>query len=377
MLWLMALTSLATADLALAKPSRPQQPTAVTTAAVLRRVTLSGGGDPSVRLELSASVAPVAKELPATAAAPARFYLDFPQTVIAPAVVRDIAGSGVIARLRVGQFTPDVTRVVVDLTGTGTLTTEARGGVVKVRVRQSKTVARPPVEPRRALPDAIDPLAAAEDRVGLITFYSTLDDAQLAGTDAAARATLARALAELGLLEDAARALGVEATTDAPPLRLARAELALAAGDVATARAIVRGFDGPPPAGTLAASLVAARVRVALAEGDLEAAGALTDAGRDPELAQRLARAALATAQRAAAAQSWARARAAYERVLAAEVDSALRDAAAVGLASVTLASDDHEAAREATAAMASSGDPLVRRAAAVLGTDAEEEVWP
>jgi len=146
---------------------------------------------------------------------------------------------------------------------------------------------------------------------------------------------------------------------------------ALASGDVATARAIVRALDGQPAAGALAAPLAAVRVRVALADGDLDAAGPLTDAWHDPELASRLARTTLAIAQRAAAARSWARARAAYERVLAADVDATLRDAAAVGLVSVTLATDDHAAAREATATLASSGDPLVRRAAAVLGADA------
>jgi hypothetical protein len=232
----------------------------------------------------------------------------------------------------------------------------------------------------------IAPLIAAGDRVGLITLYSTLDDAQLAAADPPARAALARALAELGLLEDAARALGEESAAEAPLLRVARAELALAAGDVATARAIVRAVDGQPPAKALAAPLAAARARVALADGDLDAAGLPADAWRDPALAPRLARTALAIAQRAAAARSWARARAAYERVLAADVDAMLHDAATAGFLSVTLAAGDHDAAREAMATLASSGDPLVRRAAAVLGTDAidspatasvEEETWP
>ena len=212
-------------------------------------------------------------------------------------------------------------------------------------------------------------LRAAEDWSGLVTLYAAQTTAirQLAGPEA--RRAIADALGRLGL--DAAGVdllapLGVAGDREA---RLAVAEGALAAGDPASARAALAGFDAGTPPPALAPRVARARARLALADGDPGAAAAALAPYPDATLAPALARAWLAKGDAAAAAGSWDEAARAWSHALAASDDALARRGAALGLARAALARGDGAAAASALDEAARHGGPLVRRAAAALLT--------
>jgi N-acetylmuramoyl-L-alanine amidase len=86
-------------------------------ASTLERVDVVAGSAVAVRLDLSAPVEPLVRTLPAAEGLPPRIYLDLPATILAADAAPVTAGAGGLVRVRVGQFDPRTTRVVLDLTG--------------------------------------------------------------------------------------------------------------------------------------------------------------------------------------------------------------------------------------------------------------------
>jgi len=342
----------------------------------------------------------VTKALPAADGRPARVYVDLPGVVLAPTLEREAAGRGVVRVVRVGQFDPSTARVVVDLAGPHTVAVEGRGTDLTLRLRPGAADAPTPATPSASgvradrSPTAVPHVSAprgvddatvqlrrevaerrvAGDRPGVVASYATWGAAAASRLDATTQAGVADALREIGLVEEAGRVLGDEHEGEAAVLRIARAELALASGDPAAARRVLEALETTPPSGMIAEPLARLRAHVALADGDLGTATAVAKKWPDPRLVTDVATAALAAGRAAAAARSWDRARDAYDIVLAADVDGALRNAAAAGQAQVAFAIGDREAATHALGVLETAGDPTLRRVAFALGSDLEEE---
>src|SRR5581483_2870190 len=132
-------------------------------AAVLQRVEVTGGGQPTVRLTLSE---PTAVPEPATLAgvgdARRRLYLDLPAARGAgiPAV---IPGTGPVLRVRVGQLGAK-TRVVLDLAEPVPYEVDADGAAIVVALgagsRAASPAAAPPARPAETPAVRVEPRAA-------------------------------------------------------------------------------------------------------------------------------------------------------------------------------------------------------------------------
>jgi hypothetical protein len=126
--------------------------------AVLDEVEVVAEGAPAVRLRLSAETPVQAQALPRNGDSPPRVYVDLAGTRMKPGTPRVIAGTGVVQRVRVGQFEPGTTRVVIDLERTLPFVLRSAGETVTIQLdapsrgattgpRSSRQPARPPLPP--------------------------------------------------------------------------------------------------------------------------------------------------------------------------------------------------------------------------------------
>jgi N-acetylmuramoyl-L-alanine amidase len=133
-------------------------------ASTLERVDVVAGSAVAVRLDLSAPVEPLVRTLPAAEGLPPRIYLDLPATVLAADAAPVTAGMGGLVRVRVGQFDPRTTRVVLDLTGPHAYAVRRNEATITVELDETpQAPTRPPptqsVTPQ-APPPSPPPLAA-------------------------------------------------------------------------------------------------------------------------------------------------------------------------------------------------------------------------
>jgi N-acetylmuramoyl-L-alanine amidase len=88
---------------------------AVVQAAVLERVEVVTGEKPAVRLRLSEPAVAFGRVLGPEPGAQPRIYVDLPSTVLSKTTSASRDGSGVLRRVRTGQYDRTTTRVVLDL----------------------------------------------------------------------------------------------------------------------------------------------------------------------------------------------------------------------------------------------------------------------
>ena len=88
---------------------------AVVQAAVLERVEVMTGEKPAVRLRLSEPAIAFGKVLGPEPGTQPRIYVDLPSTVLSKATPGSTDGTGVLLRVRTGQYDRNTTRVVLDL----------------------------------------------------------------------------------------------------------------------------------------------------------------------------------------------------------------------------------------------------------------------
>ena len=129
--------------------------------AVLDEVEFLADGMPAVRLRLSAETPVQAQALAPEGGSPARVYVDLAGTRLKPGTPRVIAGAGVVQRVRVGQFEPGTTRVVIDLRRTLPFALRSAGGTVTIQLDpRSPTAGTGPIHsiPAYRLPQQQPPL---------------------------------------------------------------------------------------------------------------------------------------------------------------------------------------------------------------------------
>jgi hypothetical protein len=394
---------------------------------VLTSLALRGG---AVDLGLTKSVTPVVKRL----ANPPRVYVDLPNAALGAQASRSLAGAGAVKRVRAGQFDATTVRVVVELAEAVAVDAEPRpnglrlvvGTAVPVpkAVASAKAAAAPkptdakPVEtaasalppdvPRLLVIRAAEPLAepspvtpsapaakradrvpptsfqeriarraADEDWAGVVALYAADMRAVDADADSATRAAVVDALRELGLVHSARKLLGAAVPNEAPALRIARAELAIADGAYDDAAALVAGLDDSTVDPMLAPKLRRVQVRLALARGDL--AGAVAGIGNraSPELRAELADAAIRVGRGASDERSCRRGVVAFKTALDADGGRTANAAAGAGLVRAGLACADADAATHGLGVLAESPHPLLRRAATAIAKTQVDEKRP
>jgi len=374
-------------------------PGAAASPVVLRQVAIDAGVPAGVRVTLSAGVVPYTKELPRTEAQLQRLYMDFPGVVLAPTAHREVQGSGVVRRVRVGQFDAGTARVVVELAAATPYAVREEGGTVTLSFATPATAAlaaepdldaRPDVEPppqRAPRPAAVPrerPAAMARpgtqrepagrpverDWRELLARYAADERAFERGATPAMRAALADALQAAGLAERARQVAAGAA--GAARLRLARAEAALQMGDVIDARTAVTALRTADLDESSRQALARIRTRLALAGGDLAAAQSALGERPDAALVAEIAGAALAAGAAAQDAESWDDAKDAYRRVLDLDAEPAQREAAAAGLVRSAAATGDTEARDAGLAVLRQADDPLLVRAARAMAGGSE-----
>ena len=239
-------------------------------------------------------------------------------------------------------------------------------------------------------------LAATADAADVATVYAAHATAIQALGSTADRLAVAAALRQVGLPDSAIRVLATAPDGTDPALDVTLAEIALEAGEPGWAQWALGRLAGrrPPPA--LAERARRAGVAVALALGDTAGAATALADDPDPALRVRVARAlgttpvGAAEARRvlgpvldptrpvdadvlvdaadvAAAAGAWSDAVGAYGRVLAMAPSPEVRARASVGAARAE-ASRGETAVAATMLAMDAGKDPLIDRAAQVLG---------
>jgi len=396
---------------------------------VLTSLALHGG---TVDLALTKSVAPAVKRL----ANPPRVYVDLTETTLGPQAARSLAGAGAVKRVRAGQFDATTVRVVVELADAVAVDAEPRPNGLRLVVGRATASAKPaapakaaaaakptdakavdatalpPDVPRilviraakplaepepapptpsakpaeRALPtslqDRIGRRAADEDWAGVVALYAADMRAVQNDADSATRAAVADALRELGLVHSARKLLGPAAPSEAPALRVARAELAIAQGTPDEtpddAAALVAGLDEAMVDPMLGSKLRRVQVRLALARGDLAAAVAGIGTRTNPELRAELADAAIRVGRSASDQRSCRRGVAAFKTALDADGGRTGNAAAGAGLVRAALACADTEATTHGLGVLAESPHPLLRRAAtAIAKTQVDEKQQP
>ncbi len=414
------LTAMALAPAALASPR-----------VRVESIALRGG---AVEIATSAPVEPATGRL----ASPPRVFVDLHDATLAPGVARSVAGVGAVKQVRAGQFDAGTVRVVVELEGTiaidvqhaGTtvrlvpgsggkaapartpatpsrtpapvassapIATASRGSDAGAATAQPSaaatsvdvprvTVVRldaPPAHPTAvarvgalpvALADRIARRAAADDAAGVVALDAA--DARTIRRDAddATRVAVVDALREMGLAYSARKLLGPPTPNEAPALRVARAELALARGATDDAARLVAGLDEAAVDPVLVPKLQRVRVRLALAHDDFDGAASGIGTRVLPELRAELAARAIVAGRRATQAHACRRAVDAFRRALDADGGRTARAAAGAGLVRAALACRDGEAAMSGLGVLAESPHPLLRRAAAVIATTQTEE---
>jgi hypothetical protein len=235
------------------------------------------------------------------------------------------------------------------------------------------TPVRPAALPA-ALEERIARRAAAEDFPGVVALYAADPRAIRRDADTATRVAVVDALREMGLAYSARKLLGPATSGEAPALRVARAELALAHGDADRAAGLVAGLEDVAVDPVLVPKLRRVRVRLALARDDLE--GAATGIGTRviPELRAELAQHAIVAGRRATREHACPRAVVAFRQALDADGGRTARAAAGAGLVRAALVCGDGEATMSGLGVLAESPHPLLRRAAAVIASTQTEE---
>lgn len=398
----------------------------------LERVALRESGAPGADVTLSRAVEPSVHRL----ADPPRVYVDLKDTVLAPQVARTLGGRDAVKQVRVGQFDPKTVRIVVELAAGVPVDVAAEGKTMAIVAgerparsraaaapapppptvkdaapavempvpasavpsppapaaephaasaprhpagRTDEPLARPAVPARVAFPstlgDAIARRSAGEDWAGVVAIYVGHPYAVRRHADPATRAAVVDALRELGLSYSARKLLGPSQPGEAAALRVARAEMAVAAGDADDAAALVTGLDDAAVDPVLVPKLRRLRVRLALARSDFEGAAAGIAGRAIPELRAELAHAATVAGRTALHQRSCRRAVVAFRHALDADGGRAARAAAAAGLVRASLACGDADATMTGLGVLAESPHPLLRRvAAAIASTQAEAE---
>jgi hypothetical protein len=397
--------------------------------ALLETMALRDEATPAIELGLTKPVAPAVHRLEH----PPRLYVDLPGTTLGAKVARSLEGRGTVKRVRVGQFDAATARVVIELAAPARIDVEPAGTGLRLVVagtsaptppvtkptsphasRPAAVVAPaapvpasepvaaaspPPDVPRllvvrtdaplvaapkpaeRAVPttlqERIARRAAAEDWPGVVALYAPDMRTVREDADSATRAAVVDALRELGLVHAARKLLGPATPGEAPALRVARAEVALRAGQPEEAAALVAGLDEAAIDPVLAPKLRRVHVRLALARGDLEAAAAGIGNRATPDLRAELADVAIRTGRAAADQRSCRRAVAAFRTALDADGGRTARAAAGAGLVRAALACADTEATMNGLGVLAESPHPLLRRAATAIAKTQVEEKRP
>ena len=400
-------------------------PAPVPTRARLETLAVHEGASPAVELGLSRTVTPTVHRL----ANPPRVYIDLQDTALSPSVARSLDGAGVVAKVRLGQFDPATVRVVVELAAAIPVDVRPSGTTIRLVFGASaqdipavveappRTLAPPPapkvmapIAPERARAAAPDPdpapidvprltavrvdqpftrpviaaeeaaapvmlqervarRYAAEDWPGIVALYAGDTETIRRDANSATRAAVVDALRELGLTYSARKLLGPSSLTEAPVLRVARAEVALAGGDAAAAGSLVTGLDEASVDPVLVPKLRRVQVRLALARGDLEGAATRIGKRTTPELRAELAYTAIAAGRVASEQRACGRALVAFRQALDADGGRMARTAAGAGLVQAALVCDDAEATMAGLGVLAESPHPLLRRAAAAIAT--------
>jgi N-acetylmuramoyl-L-alanine amidase len=128
---------------------------------LLERVRVRGGTAPEVRLELSGPAAPLARTLAAGEGAPERIYVDIADGVVGPQAREPVPGSGLLLRVRTGQFDPHTARVVLDLAHATPYDVEVHGHVVTIVLRGAPPAVPAPRPTEATPPPAPPPRTAA------------------------------------------------------------------------------------------------------------------------------------------------------------------------------------------------------------------------
>lgn len=389
-------------------------------AAVVERVTLR---DATLEIGVTHAVPPAVHRLQN----PPRVYVDLADATIAPSVARALDGTGLVRKVRLGQFDRTTVRVVVELAGATPLAVEPDAKALRLVFGKDGTIPPAPVAKQRAVvaptraaaaADAMPPdvprltvirtetplaavttpasppavtkavagdlptalqeriarRSAAEDWPGVVALYGANIERIRQDVDSTTRAAVVDALRELGLVHSARKLLGPGTASEPPALKVARAELALAENERDDAAALVTGLDEAAVDPALAPKLHRLRVRLALARGDLEGAAAGIGERANPELRAELAHAAIAAGRTAGGQRACRRGIVAFRQALDADGGRTARAAAGAGLVRSALACADREATMTGLGVLAESPHPLLRRAASVIATTQEDE---
>jgi AMIN domain-containing protein len=98
-------------------------------------------------LRLSAPVVPAIVRVPAAGTLPERIAVDLPDTRVGDGARTGAPGHGPVRRVRTGQYTPRVTRVVVELEHATPYRIDARGSRVRIVLGSATTAATVPAAP--------------------------------------------------------------------------------------------------------------------------------------------------------------------------------------------------------------------------------------
>ncbi len=238
-------------------------------------------------------------------------------------------------------------------------------------------------EPLPPSPPAVRPIElqekiarryANEDWPGIVALYGANTELVRRDVDATTRAAVVDALREMGLAYSAKKLLGPPASNEAPSLRVARAQMALASGDVSAATAGISGLDEAAVDPALVPPLRTLKVRLALARGDIETASAAIGNRAAPELRAEIADDALRAGRAATERHVCASAVVAYQQALDADGGRTARAAAGAGLVRAALVCQNPDATMTGLGVLAESSHPLLRRAATVLAATRVED---
>jgi hypothetical protein len=375
-------------------------------------------------------VTPALKRL----ANPPRVYVDLPDAALGPQAARSLAGAGAVKGVRAGQFDATTVRVVVELADAVAVDAEPRPNGLRLVVGAATASAKPaapakaaaaakptdtkavdasattlpPDVPRllviradrpiaeptpapssapatkpadRALPtslqERIGRRAAEEDWASVVALYAANMRELQEGADSITRAAVVDALRELGLVHSARKLLGPATPGEAPALRVARAELAIADGVPDDAATLVAGLDEAMVDPMIAPKLRRVQIRLALARGDLAAAVAGIGNRASPDLRAELADAAIRVGRSASDRRSCQRGVAAFKTALDADGGRTANAAAGAGLVRAALACADGDATMHGLGVLAESAHPLLRRAATAIAKTQVEEKQP
>ena len=386
------------------------EPAGAAPGSILETLALRDG---AIELGLTKTVEPTVHRL----GNPPRVYVDLKDTTLGPKAARSLEGRGAVKRVRLGQFDAATARVVIELVAPGRVDVERSGAGLRLVVGGTEAAAvpvakraatrldpeapasLPPDVPRLLVVRTDAPLAAAEKRIertvpttlqeriarraaaedwaGVVALYATEMRAVREDVDSATRAVVVDGLRELGLVHAARKLLGPATPGEAPALRIARAEVGLAAGDAEDAATLIAGLDEAAVDPVLAPKLRRVHVRLALARGELEAAAAGIGNRATPELRAELASAAIRTGRAASEQRSCRRAVVAFRTALDADGGRTARAAAGAGLVRAALACADAEATMNGLGVLAESPHPLLRRAATAIAKTQVEEKRP